>query len=176
MDNASLSRKSPQASELAVDEIPEAVRDNPYLVESQASQSKRKWLVWKLIGLGVVAFGASIWLHLNFDIFPALEKADRTQQNPAATSASPALDRASKSKASNAAAGTPDNLLGHLPYQEAPAKDLVAVTADSSVKLRTAAAAKYQEMANAAAAEGIYFAPISGFRSRLPKNCSVEPG
>ncbi|MCZ0904136.1 D-alanyl-D-alanine carboxypeptidase family protein, partial [Microcoleus sp. HI-ES] len=59
----------------------------------------------------------------------------------------------------------PDNLLGHLPYPEAPAKDLVGVTSDGSVKLRSSAAAKYQEMVNAAAASGIYFAPISGFRS-----------
>ncbi|MCU0540836.1 MAG: D-alanyl-D-alanine carboxypeptidase family protein [Oscillatoriaceae cyanobacterium Prado104] len=165
MDNASLSRKTPQASELGVDEIPEAVRDNPYLVESQQSQSKRRWLIWKLLGLGVVAFAASIWLHLNFDIFG--DRAVQTVQNPAATSvASPAATkRASNSKAANAATETPDNLLGHLPYSEAPAKDLVAVTADGGVKLRTAAAAKYQEMANAAAADGIYFAPISGFRS-----------
>src|SRR4028118_1555792 len=59
----------------------------------------------------------------------------------------------------------PATLLGHLPYPEAPATDLVSVTPDGSVKLRTSAAAKYQEMANAAAASGIYFAPISGFRS-----------
>ncbi|NJL67885.1 MAG: D-alanyl-D-alanine carboxypeptidase family protein [Oscillatoriales cyanobacterium RU_3_3] len=165
MDNASLSRKSPQASELGVEEIPEAVRDNPYLAEAQQSQSKRKWLVWRLVGLGIVAFAASIWLHLNFDIFPTGDRADQTQQNPAASPASPAANQASKPKAGNPAASQPDNLLGHLPYQEAPAKDLVAVTADGGVKLRSSAAAKYQDMANAAAAEGIYFAPISGFRS-----------
>jgi D-alanyl-D-alanine carboxypeptidase len=116
--------------------------------------------------LGAVAFGVSIWLHLNFNFFPA-SQADKTQQNPAsADSVAPsAASPASKSKAGTPAAGTPDSLLGHLPYPEAPAKDLVAVTADGGVKLRSSAAAKYREMANAAAAEGIYFAPISGFRS-----------
>ena len=161
MDNASLSRKTPQASELA-DEIPEAVRDNPSYLEAQPSQSKKKWLIWKLLGLGVIAFGVSIWLHLNFNFFPATSKAQQTQQNPA--SASSASESAA-SPATKSKAGTPDNLLGHLPYPEAPAQDLVGVTPDGSVKLRKAASAKYQEMANAAAASGIYFAPISGFRS-----------
>ncbi|MEG4802889.1 D-alanyl-D-alanine carboxypeptidase family protein [Microcoleus sp. ARI1-B5] len=161
MDNASLSRKTPQASELAADEIPEAVRDHPYL-EAGGSQSKKKGLIWKLLGLGAVAFGVSIWLHLNFNFFPATSRAEPTQKNPAASSSA---SGAAASPATNSKAATPDNLLGHLPYPEAPAQDLVNVTPDGSVKLRTSAAAKYQEMANAAAAAGIYFAPISGFRS-----------
>ena len=161
MDNASLSRKTPQASELAADEIPEAVRDKPY-PETGASQSKKKGLIWKLLGLGVVAFGVSIWLHLNFNFFPATSRAGQTQQNPAPKSSA---SGSATSPATNSKAATPDNLLGHLPYPEAPAPDLVNVTPDGSVKLRKTAAAKYQEMANAAAASGIYFAPISGFRS-----------
>ena len=137
------------------------MRDNPYL-EAQPSQSKKKWLIWKLLGLGVIAFGVSIWLHLNFNFFPATSKAQQTQQNPAPASSA---SESAASPATKSKAGTPDNLLGHLPYPEAPAQDLVAVTPDGSVKLRKAASAKYQEMANAAAASGIYFAPISGFRS-----------
>ncbi len=162
MDNASLSRKPPQASELVADEIPEAVRDHPY-PEAGQSQSKKKGLIWKLLGLAALACGVSIWLHLNFNLFPATSQAEQTQQNPAPTSS------ASPSVASPATTpkvpAIPENLLGHLPYPEAPAKDLVSVTSDGSVKLRTSAAAKYQEMVNAAAASGIYFAPISGFRS-----------
>lgn len=162
MDNASLSRKPPQASELVADEIPEAVRDHPY-PEAGQSQSKKKGLIWKLLGLAALACGVSIWLHLNFNLFPATSRAEQTQQDSAPTSS------ASPSVASPATTpkvpAIPENLLGHLPYPEAPAKDLVSVTSDGSVKLRTSAAAKYQEMANAAAASGIYFAPISGFRS-----------
>jgi zinc D-Ala-D-Ala carboxypeptidase len=166
LDNASLSRKPPSASELGTDEIPEAVRDHPY-PEVQPSQSQKKWLIWKLTGLGVVTFGVSIWLHLNFNFFPGTSRTKQIQKNPAsASSGSPsAANQASKSKAGTSAAGTPDNLLGHLPYPEAPTQDLVAVTSDGAVKLRSGAAAKYQEMVNAAAAAGIYFAPISGFRS-----------
>ncbi|MBE9162277.1 MULTISPECIES: D-alanyl-D-alanine carboxypeptidase family protein [Microcoleaceae] len=161
MDNASLSRKPPQASELVADEIPEAVRDHPY-PEAGSSQSKKKGLIWKLLGLAALACGVSIWLNLNFNFFPATSQAEQSQKNPAAAS-SPSGSVASPTTSSKPA--TPDNLLGHLPYPEAPAADLVNVTSDGGIKLRKAAAAKYQEMANAAAASGIYFAPISGFRS-----------
>jgi D-alanyl-D-alanine carboxypeptidase len=58
-----------------------------------------------------------------------------------------------------------DNLLGHLPYEEAPASELVAITADGSIKLRQVVAEKFQQMQAAAAAEGIILTPISGFRS-----------
>ncbi|MEG4420398.1 D-alanyl-D-alanine carboxypeptidase family protein [Microcoleus sp. LAD1_D5] len=162
MDNASLSRKPPQASELVADEIPEAVRDHPY-PEAGQSQSKKKGLIWKLLGLAALAFGVSIWLHLNFNLFSDTSQAEQTQQDSAPTSsASPSVPIPATTPKVPA---IPENLLGHLPYPEAPAKDLVSVTSDGSVKLRTSAAAKYQEMANAAAASGIYFAPISGFRS-----------
>jgi zinc D-Ala-D-Ala carboxypeptidase len=162
LDNASLSRKPPQASELAIDEIPEAVRDHPSL-EVKPSQSRKKGLIWKLLALGVLAFGVSIWLHLNFNFFPATSRADPTQKNLVSGSLpSSAASPVSNSKGST---GTPDKLLGHLPYQEAPVSDLVAITGDGGIKLRKGAAAKYQEMANVAANQGIYFAPISGFRS-----------
>jgi zinc D-Ala-D-Ala carboxypeptidase len=164
LDNASLSRKPSPSSEFGADEIPEAVRDNPY-PEAKPSQSQKKRLIWKLAGLGVLAFGVSIWLHLNFNFFPATSRAEQTEQNPApASSASPSAT-SPVAKAGNSGPVTPDNLLGHLPYQEAPAPDLVAVTGDGGIKLRSSAAAKYQEMVNVAAASGIYFAPISGFRS-----------
>ncbi|MBE9165999.1 D-alanyl-D-alanine carboxypeptidase family protein [Pleurocapsales cyanobacterium LEGE 06147] len=58
-----------------------------------------------------------------------------------------------------------DRLLGHLPYKEVPASELVAITADGNIKLRRAAAEKFQQMQAAAAAEGIILTPISGFRS-----------
>jgi zinc D-Ala-D-Ala carboxypeptidase len=161
LDNASLSRKPPQASELAIDEIPEAVRDHPF-VEVKPSQSKKKGLIWKLLALSVLAFGVSIWLHLNFKFFPATSRAEPTQKNLVSGSSPSTQSSVSNSKGST---GTPDKLLGHLPYQEAPVSDLIAITGDGGIKLRKSAAANYQEMATAAANQGIYFAPISGFRS-----------
>ncbi|TAD81064.1 MAG: D-alanyl-D-alanine carboxypeptidase family protein, partial [Oscillatoriales cyanobacterium] len=124
LDNASLSRKPPQA---------------PY-IEVKPSQSRKKGLIWKLLGLGVVAFGVSIWLHLNFKFFPDTTRVEQSQQNPVSASSPSTPSPAVNSKSSTA---TPDKLLGHLPYQEAPASDLVAVTGDGGIKLRKAAATKY---------------------------------
>ena len=51
MDNASLSRKPPQASELVADEIPEAVRDHPYLeARPESVQEKRADLETARVG------------------------------------------------------------------------------------------------------------------------------
>ncbi|ELR96337.1 D-alanyl-D-alanine carboxypeptidase family protein [Gloeocapsa sp. PCC 73106] len=58
-----------------------------------------------------------------------------------------------------------DNLLGHLSYEEAPPSDLIPITPDQQVKLRSAAAAKFLEMQADAASEGIILVPVSGFRS-----------
>ncbi|MGB3515469.1 MAG: M15 family metallopeptidase [Elainellaceae cyanobacterium] len=62
--------------------------------------------------------------------------------------------------------GVPDDtLLGHLPYEEAPADSLAPIVADGSILMRQAAAAQFMAMADAAAAEGILLEPTSGFRS-----------
>jgi len=55
--------------------------------------------------------------------------------------------------------------LGHYAYNQAPIQEFEAIVPDGSIKLRKAAAVKYQAMASAAAAEGITIVPISGFRS-----------
>ncbi|HLO51027.1 MAG TPA: D-alanyl-D-alanine carboxypeptidase family protein [Kamptonema sp.] len=174
MDNASLKRKPPKASELATDDIPEAVRDTPY-APPQPRQQEKKWLMWRLTGLGAIAFAASLWLQMRYNLLPIAFPSPETQQNTAtlANSATPTSSVAPtpspqtspSASETPVAASSPDNLLGHLPYEEAPAPELQAITPDGSLKLRTAAAAKYQEMANAAAAQGVYFVPISGFRS-----------
>ena len=58
-----------------------------------------------------------------------------------------------------------EDLLGHLPYSEAPTNELVAVSGDGQIKLRTAAADAYNRMAAAALADGIALVPLSGFRT-----------
>ncbi|WP_449420715.1 M15 family metallopeptidase [Phormidium nigroviride] len=176
MDNASLKRKPPKASELAADDIPEAVRDTPD-VQPQTSQQEKKWLIWRLTGLGAIALAASLWLQMRYNLIPFTSPSAQSEQNTAAlanspstastspASPSPSPQTSPSAPATPVASSSPDNLLGHLPYEEAPLSEIQAITPDGSLKLRKAAAAKYQEMANAAAAEGIYFVPISGFRS-----------
>ena len=59
----------------------------------------------------------------------------------------------------------PDTVLGHLAYPEAPASELIAITADGRIKMRKAAGEKFQAMAQAARSAGVILMPISAFRS-----------
>ncbi|BAY51426.1 putative carboxypeptidase [Thermostichus vulcanus NIES-2134] len=58
-----------------------------------------------------------------------------------------------------------ENLLGHLPYEEAPLSELEPVSADGQIKLRRAAAERFRAMVAAAQQEGVVLIPLSGFRS-----------
>ncbi|NJL49299.1 MAG: D-alanyl-D-alanine carboxypeptidase family protein, partial [Leptolyngbyaceae cyanobacterium SM2_5_2] len=60
---------------------------------------------------------------------------------------------------------TSRTLLGHRAYEEAPEVELVPLSANSAIRLRTVAATQYESMAQAAAAAGIRLVPLSGFRS-----------
>lgn len=86
--------------------------------------------------------------------------------SPQATpSASTPKTQSTPTQASPNSSPAPDQLLGHLRYPEAPSDQLVAIVPDGRIKLRRAAAEKYQAMVDAAAAEGISLVPISGFRA-----------
>jgi D-alanyl-D-alanine carboxypeptidase len=174
LENVSLNTKPRKASELGIDDIPEAVRDTPS-APPQPIQPKQKGLIWVIVGLGAIAVAASLGLLMRSSQMSANSASAQTG-NTAALATSPSTvptnsgtTTSSQTSAVTAAqpvvASVPDNLLGHLPYQEAPAAELQAITPDGSFKMRKAAAVKYQEMANAAAADGIYLVPISAFRS-----------
>lgn len=59
----------------------------------------------------------------------------------------------------------PENVLGHLPYQEAPLNELKPITNDGRIHLRKKAAEKFKAMQADARRNGIILVPISGFRS-----------
>lgn len=63
----------------------------------------------------------------------------------------------------NARLGADGRLLGHFPYPEAPASELVAVGVDQ--QLREDAAANFQAMRQAALADGVSLGLLSAFRS-----------
>jgi len=56
-------------------------------------------------------------------------------------------------------------VLGHLPYQEAPASELSPIVWDGSIKMRQAAARAFMQMQEAARLDGVSLVPISGFRT-----------
>ncbi|MFP4296955.1 MAG: D-alanyl-D-alanine carboxypeptidase family protein [Spirulinaceae cyanobacterium] len=58
-----------------------------------------------------------------------------------------------------------ENVLGHLPYEEATAADLTPITADGRIRLRPAAAEKFQAMVRDARASGVNLVPLSGYRT-----------
>lgn len=58
-----------------------------------------------------------------------------------------------------------DNILGHLPYQEAPLNELKSITSDGRIRLRAKAADKFKAMQEDARRSGVIIVPISGFRS-----------
>ena len=56
-------------------------------------------------------------------------------------------------------------MLGHFPYPEAPDSELVTIFANRGIRMRKAAAQKFEEMVAAARSAGVILEPISGFRS-----------
>lgn len=160
LEPSNLSKKSLKISELAVNDIPEAVRDvrPPQVTKSPRGKNS---LVFRLLALMMFGTSAIIWIYLQSE---SSSNQSLASVNDIPTQVSPAPLQSSTPK--NSPTPTPvDNLLGHLPYPTAPLKELEAITPDGSIKLRKSAAVKYQEMVKAAANQGISLVTISGFRS-----------
>ncbi|WJI24329.1 D-alanyl-D-alanine carboxypeptidase family protein [Thermosynechococcus sp. B0] len=119
-------------------DIPVAERLQP-ITQGKAAPRRGGWAI-ALVLVGLMGVGA-VWF-LN-----------RATESPTATETEPTL--------------TPtENLLGHLPYEEAPLSELEPVSADGQIKLRRAAAERFRAMVAAAQQEGVVLVPLSGFRSK----------
>ena len=59
----------------------------------------------------------------------------------------------------------PENILGHLPYEQSPQQELKAVTGDGRILLRKKAADKFLQMQADARRQGIILTALSGFRT-----------
>jgi D-alanyl-D-alanine carboxypeptidase len=106
---------------------------------------KPVWSIVGLLGFGAIALLLGLWFLMSKPKSTVTSSPNPTAPNP---------------NASNA-----DNLLGHLPYKEAPASELQPVTADGQMKLRAVAAEKFKAMSAAAGQAGVILVPISAFRS-----------
>lgn len=60
---------------------------------------------------------------------------------------------------------TTENVLGHLPYEQAPTESLKPVSADGRIRLREKAAERFLAMQAAARRDGVLLVPLSGFRT-----------
>lgn len=148
-----------------IDDIPEVIRETTS--KPKSSPSLLPLSLGGLIVLGAIAFLVVL-------LSSSLTKSPQKQVNqPLAQVApqQPAIDRSRSQTAIQSKPPTaspplePEDLLGHLPYKEAPPEELESVTADGQKQLRSAAAAKFKQMQGAAQAEGINLVLLSAFRS-----------
>ncbi len=149
LNNSSLPEKPVNLSKSSSDDIPVAVRDTPDA--KRPSRWKPILIVVSLLALG----GLPISLMLSAP----------TPPSQTTTSSSPKPEATANPTSTNSESTDTENLLGHLPYQEAPTSELQPITSDGGIKMRTAAADKFKAMSAAARANGIILVPISGFRS-----------
>lgn len=170
MDNAGLSNKPLKIAPGAIagEDIPQAVREpgKKSLSVTSGSRSKPVWAIGGLMVLVALATSGGVWYGW------------QTQQNSSSANSNPAVNPASAVATETSAKATTEvnfsganqtenvqNLLGHLPYEEAPASELRPITEDGRLKMRQAAAEAFLKMQEAARLDGIELVPISAFRS-----------
>ncbi len=165
MNRPSLYRKkSLDVPATAADDIPEAIRET-YEEPETSPPKKRRWLVWRLVGLGAIAFIASLGLHFQFSLSTVTTTFGMETKKTAIEIVEVSPSPSSSPTVETVAKQVPENVLGHLPYEPAPLSDLKPVIGNRNVKLRSAAAAKFNAMSDAAWRDGIELVPLSGFRN-----------
>ncbi|NJN56458.1 MAG: M15 family metallopeptidase [Leptolyngbyaceae cyanobacterium SL_5_9] len=154
MNNAGSPRKPPGLSAHG-DDIPEALRETPTAPKPKPTRSGWRLFWWGFIGFAIalIAGGLAAWLT------QPIGSSSFAGGTPVP------LQAGLQAALAPVGIQSPDLLLGHLPYEEAPETELAPITADGSVQLRQAAAERFTAMSNAARAEGINLVAISGFRT-----------
>ncbi len=143
------------------DDIPEAVRDAPPDAEAQGTAA-RKWAGWIGGAAGLVAAATAVTLLVLWQTRPLPETEG---VSPVETSDVEVEEPEAVPEETEENAIATEDLLGHLPYEEAPPEDLEPVSVDGVIQLRRNAADAYLDMEADARADGIYLVPLSGFRS-----------
>jgi len=154
---------------LPLDDLPEATRDQPLGYRSTQGQNPwrtlPRWARWASVAVIaalavlVVASGATRWQS------PSAQPIQGIVAQSGLIAAAPTTGDANADRtAPSSAIGR--TLLGHRPYNEAPADDLVALAMNRSIRLRTKAAEQFEAMVEAAQREGVQIVPLSGYRSR----------
>lgn len=133
-----------------MDDIPEALRDQ---ATSRKTSSLSGGFPLPLLGLGLVLLsivgGFSAALLMRPSPKPAATPSPQITPTPIATPTPSPVE----------------NVLGHLPYSEAPTSELAPISADGRIRLRKAAAQKFIQMQASARQAGVILMPLSGFRT-----------
>ncbi|MBE9116055.1 D-alanyl-D-alanine carboxypeptidase family protein [Lusitaniella coriacea LEGE 07157] len=145
----------------------ESSNDIPVAKRKQTQKKQPKWLKPTLYILGGVGLGAIVVLSSVLLLMQA------SKTSPTATPSEPETPAEQSSPAESV--DTPDvpaveNVLGHLPYEAAPESELQSLSANAQIRLRKAAAQKFNEMSASARASGISLVPLSGFRTVEEQN------
>lgn len=156
MNKAGFSEHSQNLSGGFGEDIPVALRDTPVAAKKLSLRTP----VLVIGGVGGFLFFSVITGFLFYITAP--KEAIEPQPTPTSTATTLDVDTSNSVKP---AAKPSDALLGHLKYPEASESELMPITADGRIKMRKAAAQRYQAMTQAARREGVILVPISGFRS-----------
>jgi zinc D-Ala-D-Ala carboxypeptidase len=149
LNKAGFTKKLPNSYPQPSDDIPVALRDN------SDTGNKLKLQAPVLIIGGLTGF---IFLAVSSGFFFSLTTPKQTAITPVPPIDSPPV-------ATDNTPSNNDTILGHFAYSEAPLSELSPITADGRIKMRKAAAVKFQAMVQAARSAGVNLVPISGFRS-----------
>lgn len=152
-----------------IDDIPEAVRIREPL-KTKASAGFPLPLFMGSVLVAAIALGAA-WFLTRFTPFVSQQETRTTESEESMTQITPSViatpekTKPPETSLDSQTTAEIDNLLGHLPYEQANQSDLVPITSDGRILLQPAAAEKFRQMEADARAEGINFVIISGFRS-----------
>ncbi|WP_390090986.1 M15 family metallopeptidase [Geminocystis herdmanii] len=144
----------------SMDEIPVALRELQKTPSKGNRSIEPKILIIGIIGATVGLLAVVLLLFNNGDSAPSPQVNNTpTTEEEVVTSPDESTPPPPNEEA------IPDNILGHLAYEEAPQSELKPITRDGAIRLREKAADKFLQMQRDARAQGIILTPISGFRS-----------
>jgi D-alanyl-D-alanine carboxypeptidase len=133
-----------------MDDIPEALRDQ---ATPRKTSSLSGGFSLPLLGLGLVLLS----IIGGFSVASLMRPTSKPTATPSPQITPPPVATPTPSPV--------ENVLGHLPYKQAPTSELAPISADGRIRLRKAAAQKFLQMQGAARQAGVILMPLSGFRT-----------
>ncbi len=155
MNNAEFPGKPQNSPPASSDDIPVALRDTPD-VTSQARVHPTILFMGGIAGFMILAIISGFLF--------ALTSPNTITTNPSSPNDNTGTNKA-PSNGSVKSQNNRDEILGHLAYKEAPESELVGISGNKQIRMRQAAAEKFQAMVQAARKQGVNLVPISGFRT-----------